>query len=61
MFKTSDFIFRRSVLGEAMVRAKPELASKMPLVREERLYIEGQRSHQIKPEITVPGAFGKNK
>lgn len=47
MFKTDDYIFRKTVLGEAL--SKTGVPHTPTLVREPRIEITGTRSHVIKP------------
>lgn len=49
MFRTSDYIFRRSVMGEALRAAG--VTREQTLVREPRIEIHGTHSHVIKPRL----------
>ncbi len=49
MFKTSDFIFRPTTLGDALMRAGA--VEYQSLVREPRIEISGPKGHQIKPRL----------
>lgn len=49
MFRTNDFIFRPTALGDALRRAG--VSEYQSLVREPRIEIKGVNSHQIKPRL----------
>lgn len=49
MFRTSDYIFRPTTIGDALRRAG--VAQYQSLVREPRIEIKGVNSHQIKPRL----------
>lgn len=49
MFRTSDYIFRPTSMGDALRRAG--IVEYQSLVREPRIEIKGEHSHQIKPRL----------